>query len=262
LFRVRFVSSGTFVAPCAVVGRGWRGRVRLPNVVAVCERDDRSIWLVDAGFSAQTCADPVGTLGRARVASLGLQLRAGDDVASKMSAAGLDPGKVTTIIATHLHLDHVGGAADFPNAEVIVARQESDLAHRAGPLRAYRQQDLARTGRMRLVDLEPRTVLGFPRSRRLDDEVTLADASGHTLGQLAVVIRSESGTWLHAGDAAYQMSAVRTGRVTPLGRVMADDVARLRRTHGILRTINDAGSARLVLSHDPDLFAALPQLNP
>lgn len=234
----------------------------LPNVVAVCERGDRSIWLVDAGFSARTCTDPRAALGSMRIASLGLRLRKGDDVASQMAAAGLDPGRVTTIIATHLHLDHIGGAADFPNAEVIVARQEWNLARAAGPLRAYRQQDLAHATRMRLVDLEPHAVLGFARSKQLDDHFTLLDTSGHTLGHVAVLIRTTNGSWLHAGDGAYQMSEVRTGRLTLLGRAMADDVARLRRTQGVLRAIDEAGAARVVLSHEPDGPASLPWLSP
>ena len=243
-----------------MVGRGLLGHVELPNVAAICEREDGSIVLVDAGWSAQTCEDPIRTLGRLRTWSLGLRIRPGDDLASQMRRAGLDPARVTSIIATHLHFDHVGGSVDFPNAEVIATREESAVAREAGNRRGYRQQDLAAGGRLKLVDLDPHSVLGFPRSHRLDDEITLADTAGHTPGHVAVLIKSAEGLWLHAGDAADQMSEIRNRTVTPLARMLAQDLDRLRTTHDRLRDAWKDPAVRLVLSHDGDLFDALPRL--
>ena len=109
---VRFLTCGTTSAPAAVVGTGVRGSEPLPTVVAVCERADGSIWLIDAGWSAETCSEPARWIGRLRTTLLSLRIAPGDDVASQLRRAGLDPGKVTRIIATHLHLDHVGGPTE------------------------------------------------------------------------------------------------------------------------------------------------------
>lgn len=231
----------------------------MPAVVAVCERKDGSIWLVDSGWSSDTCADPKEQLGRARLAILQLRLSPGDDIAAQLRRAELDPARVTHIIATHLHLDHVGGAQDFPNAEVIATVEEFQAAREVGELRGYRAADLARTGRLRPVTLQRTPFLGFPRSLELDEDVVLADTSGHTLGHIAVFVREGSQQWLHAGDAAYVETEVLRRRVSPLGRLLAQDRGRLRATHDRLRALPP--EVGLVLSHDRALYETLPHLD-
>ncbi len=68
------------------------------------------VTLVDAG-AGSTMGDGLGRL------------------ADNLRAAGVDPGEVTRLVATHLHPDHVGGAlldgeAAFPEAELVVPEAE------------------------------------------------------------------------------------------------------------------------------------------
>lgn len=52
-----------------------------------------------------------------------------------LAAAGVEPAEISTVLLTHMHPDHSGGlvttqgAAVFPNAELVVARQELDFWH-------------------------------------------------------------------------------------------------------------------------------------
>lgn len=255
---VRFLTCGTTSAPAAVVGTGVRGSEPLPTVVAVCERADGSIWLIDAGWSAETCSEPARWIGRLRTTLLSLRIAPGDDVASQLRRAGLDPGKVTRIIATHLHLDHVGGAQDFPNAELIATREEFEAARERGELGGYRAADLSRAGRLRPIELERAPFQGFPRSLTLDDDVVIADASGHTLGHVAVFVREGDTQWVHAGDVAYVSQEIRRCRTSALSRLLAQDHSRLRATRDRIRAL--PADVRLVLSHDRALFDALPHL--
>ncbi|MEO1104784.1 MAG: MBL fold metallo-hydrolase, partial [Pseudomonadota bacterium] len=67
--------------------------------------------LIDAGGSKQM-APSVGNLQQ------------------NLSAAGVEPGDVDTILITHLHPDHIGGltadgAVAFPNAELMVREEEA-----------------------------------------------------------------------------------------------------------------------------------------
>jgi glyoxylase-like metal-dependent hydrolase (beta-lactamase superfamily II) len=233
----------------------------LPNVVAICERDDGSVWLVDAGLSAQACAAPVSVLGRARVLSLGVRLVEADAIASQMQRAGLDPGRVTTIVATHLHFDHIGGVVDFPNAEVIAVRGAWEAARAARRFGGYRQQDLDMLGRLRLVELQPKSVLGAHRSLALDAELTLVDTPGHAAGHVAVLVTQDQTRWLHGGDCAYQEAELLAGRVSPLARALAHDMDALRRSRDWLRSLHAEARVRLVLSHDDGLYRRLPQLH-
>src|SRR5512132_479299 len=40
---------------------------------------------------------------------------------------GVDPGTVGTVVLTHLHYDHTGNVAAFPQAELVVQRSELDF---------------------------------------------------------------------------------------------------------------------------------------
>jgi glyoxylase-like metal-dependent hydrolase (beta-lactamase superfamily II) len=233
--------------------------VSIPAVVAVCERDDGSILLLDAGWSAQECCHPgdIGLLQRV----LGVKVRPGDDVASQLRRAGLDPARVTTIVATHLHLDHVGGAVDFPNAELVATHDEATEAYRASWMNAYRKEDLERVRRLRLVRLSPVPRLGFSHSCELDHEVTLLDARGHTAGHAAVAVRQGSTLWIHGGDTAYSRRELDTGVLCPLSRFMARDRASARVAQRRLKRSEAAhADVRVVLSHDGRGFAELPKL--
>lgn len=72
----------------------------------------RGIVLFDSGNGAQPPGSPVGRL------------------LANMQAAGLDPARVTTVVVSHFHGDHISGlttaegAAVFPNAEIVVPAAE------------------------------------------------------------------------------------------------------------------------------------------
>jgi glyoxylase-like metal-dependent hydrolase (beta-lactamase superfamily II) len=259
--RISFATTGWFDAPSFALGEGWNGFVRLPVIIAICERDDGSIWLVDAGWSARTCAQPLRALGVMRKAVLGVRVQAGDELAAQMRAAGLEPGRVSTILATHLHLDHLGGAADFPNAEVVTTDDEIRAAKTAPAWGGYLSQDLAVADRFRAVTLSEGTRWGFPRSLQLDDDLTLLDARGHTCGHCAVLIRGDGQSYLHAGDAGYTPQEFRADKPSLFTKVMAWNRDEMRATQRRLAECERAEDApRIVLSHDLKALQSLPAL--
>jgi glyoxylase-like metal-dependent hydrolase (beta-lactamase superfamily II) len=67
-----------------------------------------------------------------------------------LEKAGIDPGKVTRVLLSHLHKDHAGGicpggridgAMAFPNAHYYVQRRELEYAYEKGPT-SYLTEDL------------------------------------------------------------------------------------------------------------------------
>lgn len=259
--RIRFTTTGWMESPGYMLGLPHRRKLAVPAVVAVCERDDGSILLVDAGWSAETCSNP-RTVGMVQRRSLGVRVKPGDDVASQLRRAGIDPARVTTVVATHLHLDHVGGACDFPNAELVATHDEVTEAYRASWLQGYRKQDLERVRRLRLVQLNPVPRMGFSRTYDLDEEVTLLDAHGHTAGHTAVMVRDGATSWVHAGDAAYLHRELRSPVLSPLSRLMAYDPRAARVAQRRLRACErEHRDVRVVLSHDAAAYDALPHLD-
>src|SRR6185437_8155290 len=142
-------------------GEGGLERARMTNTVAVVVRDDESVVLVDSGWDAATCEDPRRQLGRVRSAVMGVRLTGADAVAAQLRKLGIGAERVRAVIATHLHLGHVAGVADFPNAEVITSDRELE-AYRDTPRAAgYGARDLARAGRIRPVKLAGTPSYGF-----------------------------------------------------------------------------------------------------
>jgi glyoxylase-like metal-dependent hydrolase (beta-lactamase superfamily II) len=74
------------------------------------------------------------------VIDTGLGFRKGDQlqIHANLLNAGIQPGKVTKVLLSHLHKDHAGGVCpdgrmSFPNAHYYVQRRELDYAYEKGP---------------------------------------------------------------------------------------------------------------------------------
>jgi glyoxylase-like metal-dependent hydrolase (beta-lactamase superfamily II) len=265
--EVFFLNGGRFDAPASAVGANWpvwtSAKETLSLTVAVCVRDDGSLLLVDAGWSEAVCDNPARELGRLRARGMGLKLRPTDSIALQLSELGFSRNQVRTIVATHLHLDHVSGVADFPQAELLTTSEE--LRAYSGLTRdfGYRSRDLAAAERIRVVRLRQSTCLGFPSSLDLlgNGEVTLLGAEGHTPGHLAVALRGPGGLFVHVGDAVYQGWEYELGAGGPcrLARLLNADNQAVERTYARLRACReDASAPRLVPSHDWRVFGTLP----
>jgi glyoxylase-like metal-dependent hydrolase (beta-lactamase superfamily II) len=124
----------------------------------------------------------------------------------------VEPESIDTVVTTHLHFDHAGGLTSwdgrdpaemvatgtsprvvFPNAEIVVQRQEWDdaLANRSTMTRTYLRTHLDPIAdRVRLID-GPQEVLPGIHVRPL---------VGHTWGMQGIFIDATEGTVVFPGD--------------------------------------------------------------
>jgi N-acyl homoserine lactone hydrolase len=154
--------------------------------------------LVDCGAHPDMAADPGKRLGGQAEFSQ-VSMAPGDDVAAKLTAAGLDPAAVSHIVLTHLHYDHCGGLCLLPQAEVHVQRDELEFAEHPPVYQAlsYIRDDWALVKRWKLHDGR-HDLFG-------DGSVVLAPTPGHTRGHQAVELVLGGGRRvLLAGDAAFR----------------------------------------------------------
>ncbi len=260
---VLFRTSGTMQAPAFVLrrGGGGLGAVRMPATIAVVERPD-GLVLVDAGWSRSQCAWPERDPGRAKTLFLGLDVKPEDAIASQLLSLGYSPGDVKHIVATHLHIDHIGGAADFPKATVHCAETEWAAAWRRGrPSYDPRALDLPTVQRWSFTGP---AALGFGASHDLfgDGTVLLLDARGHTEGSTAVAVKLAGEGWMvHAGDAAMFADDVRDDASKPPSlymRALSWSIPAQRETYARLDAAEREHGARLVPAHDWDVYNALP----
>lgn len=260
---VFFRTTGTVAGPAFFLrkrGGGLRA-VRMPVAVAVIERPD-GLVLIDTGWSRRTCAWPDADPGRAAALVLGVSVKPEDAMASQLIGCGYAPDDVKHVIATHLHIDHVGGIVDFPRAHLHATTAEWD-AVRGGRLHGYDPRTHALQDRTTLHDLRGPGELGFAASHDLfgDGTVLLLDASGHTAGSLAVAVQLEAGWLIHAGDAVMFREDYRDeAHPAPslYARLLAKDLAAQRSRWPALLAA-ERGGATVVPSHDPEAFETLPK---
>jgi len=259
--RAWFLTTGTLGSPGVALGIPagvlGLGLVRLPIAVLVLEHRGGDVTLVDTGWSAEQCRTPLRSLGPATALFLSVKAQAGDDAAAQLRARGIEPTRVTTIIATHLHNDHVGGLVDFPNAEVVTTERELGSARERGVVHGFDVDALAKVGRWTLRTIDGPSRFEMPASTQLSDDLVLLDVRGHTAGTIAVAATLGNHTLVHVGDAAYTLGEARRGEQSLLAQRTTFDLERQKTTYRAIDRLLARENVTVLTSHDPTVWPSL-----
>ena len=182
---------------------------------------------------------------------------AGEPLDRSLSAMDIPFDQIDTVILTHLHFDHAGGATRFdedgqlqpvfPNAEFVVQRREWVEATAGFPelRRVYPQENLLplkESGQLRLVDGDTEIVPG----------IHAIVTGGHTVGHQVLLIEN-------AGESAiYLADLCPTAHHLPTSWGMAYDVDMLqlrRKKPEVLGWVVENDGLAL-FDHDPEIAAA------
>jgi N-acyl homoserine lactone hydrolase len=176
-----------------------------------------------------------------------------DEVGPALKRLGFGPGEVRWVVMTHLHTDHAGGLAHFPDSEILVSRVELEKASGAlGKLRGFLPQHWPEWFRPRQIEFSSRPFGPFPNSVPLTDagDVHLVSTPGHTLGHMSVVIEEGDGVVFLAGDTSYTEELMLRGEVdgvSPDPSAAAETLTRIRELASQRPTVylpaHDPGSA-------------------
>lgn len=175
-------------------------------------------------------------------------------VAGALASLGVGPADLATVVVTHIHLDHAGGAGDiaelFPAAQIVV--HEFGARHLADPSRlmasarmVYGNEldelfgTLAPTPADRIATVAQTGTIDLGSGRRLESHYTPGHARHHV-----GLIDSVSGD-LYVGDAA-GVFIPDTGDMRPATPPPDFDLTTALRS---LRTFGELRPARLLFSH-------------
>ena len=204
---------------------------------------DRTI-VVDTGFSAATAQ----RRGREFLRSA----RAGFELLGERA------GDIGDVVITHMHNDHAGTMADFPQARFHI--QDAEMAYVTGRhmgeallRRPYELDDV-----MNMVRL---TFAGRVAFHGGDEEiapgVSVHHVPGHTPGLQSVRVHTARGWTVLASDASHYYEHFETGRVFPVTVNLADVIQGYAKLHRLAES-----PRHIVPGHDPLVMQRYPVAGP
>lgn len=158
------------------------GKVTIPFTPLVI-RSGNALAVIDTGMGAAAGSQPNATAGQFQ---------------KNLSAAGIDASKVTHVVISHFHADHINGllAADnkpqYPNAQILVPAPEwafwmnDDNMKKAPPGRMEGAFKNAR----RVFDTLQRKVTQYQWGREVIPGMTALGTPGHTPGHTSFTLAS------------------------------------------------------------------------
>ncbi|MDR1331862.1 MAG: MBL fold metallo-hydrolase [Tannerella sp.] len=221
-----------------------------------CDEQNRCLLAMRAGLVATRCGriilidTGVGNKQLEKLKNTSYHFCDLTDLCDALKAYGIAPEQVTDVILTHLHFDHCGYATRyengratpvFPGATCHVSRAQWENSLNPHPLEAdsYFPENIdavAQAGKLHLIDADC----------DLCADVRLRLYGGHTCGQIAPYVRTDSRTVVFAGDVI-PVSA----QVSPLW-ISAYDTQPLTSYDEKLRMLDEAAAENQIIVHYHD----------
>jgi len=169
----------------------------------VIEHPTHGLVVFDCGLSEEVGELAEGALHPLTRLLFKTRSRPGLDLPSQMRGAGLEPDAVRTVILSHFHFDHVGGAEAFGSASFVVGRGSRERSRSRMQGFAPRHTDWVEESSWQEIDFSSTSAYAtFDHSIDLfgDGSMVLVEGGGHTVGGLGVLLQLPQGPAFLAGD--------------------------------------------------------------
>jgi N-acyl homoserine lactone hydrolase len=231
-----------------------------PIVAFLVEHPGAGHVLIDTGFHASIADSPRSNLGRfTSMIYRDIDMRPEQSVEAQLRDKGIRASDVRAVIMTHLHPDHASAIVDFPDSTFLLSDHEWEAAADGGPRDGYVKSQFDHGFDYRLLDFDSddaNSFSGFARSLDVfgDGSVRVVFTPGHTLGHLSVVLRTESGEVLVAGDAIFMHRTLAEDR---LPWAVPDEHLFRRSLREIRQYVKETPDALVIPGHDWEAWQEL-----
>jgi glyoxylase-like metal-dependent hydrolase (beta-lactamase superfamily II) len=262
--RLELYRGGSCRHPHGMVVRGasWRPRT-FPSLFAAIFHPTRGLTLFDTGYSPRFLESTRPFPARLYRWLTPVTLRQGESAAEQLATRGISPSRVSRIVLSHLHADHIAGVRDFPQAELICTRAAYESVRGRGRvgtlLRAFLPgllpDDFGRSAT--LLDTSEFTDPSVGSCEACHDlfgdgSILLVPLPGHAAGQVGLLLRVSGGQRCFlVADAAWTRQSLREDLGPhPVAHALFDDAPAATRTLRALHELwRSAPQIVLVPSH-------------
>jgi len=142
--QVSWFKTGYCTHPEAIALRGGRWKsVEFPALVALIQHPTIGNILFDTGYSERFFQETKQFPNRIYALTTLVYLQPEESVINQLKQQAIAPESIRYIVISHFHADHIGGLADFPNAQFICAQSAYDAVKQKTGLWAVKAGFLA-----------------------------------------------------------------------------------------------------------------------
>ncbi|MFL6733333.1 MAG: N-acyl homoserine lactonase family protein [Sphingomicrobium sp.] len=186
---------------------------------------------------------PAGLKGKAPTEEQGMAPSLSVTVAEQLAQLGLKPTDVQVVGISHMHFDHTGQAAQFPNARLVIGKSDFDASNgKDDPFGPWRKQGAQVTAQDADID-----VFG-------DGSVVALFLPGHTPGHHALLVKLASGPVLLTGDLYHGAEAREQRGVPPFNTDRAQTLTSMDKFEALGKQLG----AKIIIQHEPADIGKLP----
>ncbi len=194
---------------------------------------------------------PAGLIGKAPDLTQPLAPSLAVDIPTQLQKIGIKPDQIGLVGISHNHFDHLGQAATFSNATLMIGAGDWESLHE-NPLPFGVMPALVQPWMDGKAKIDPvsgdRDVFG-------DGSVMMLAMPGHTKGETALLVHlPKSGPVLLSGDVVHFEEQIANNGVPPFNIDRAESLASMERMNRIAKQLN----AKLIVQHDAGDIAKLP----